>query len=382
MGRNCSCLKNPDSDDSFILVGKTMLEMEKNTKKKSRSRKKDKSKRRFLKEVSIQEEFDMLHVIVIQSILRGFLERHKAKKRMTKLLKSCATTTSNKQSSMSSSLDFRPCDRPFLELFQEKELDIMNYAVKSVYTSLDPFEYYGKIPKATRKSEPVLMENNSIYAGYLDHLNHRQGHGVQIWTDGSLYEGSWCNDKREGKGRMIYYNGNYYEGCWKDDQRHGYGILVETNKARYEGYWENGLKHGRGFDIDADENKYDGIFENGIMHGKGKIEYSNGNFYSGDISNGCLEGKGIFQWKDGRKYEGKWKNNKMHGKGLFTWNDGRVYKGEFFDDQKYGYGIFTWPDGRMHEGQWKNDKQDGEGMYTTKFGTKSGVWKNGKRIND
>ncbi|OMJ79544.1 hypothetical protein SteCoe_20394 [Stentor coeruleus] len=301
---------------------------------------------------------------------------------MAKLLKKTGTTNSNKQSSKSSSSDFRPYDRPFLELLQEKELEIMIHTVKCVHASLEPFEYYGKPPKGSIKSGPVLMENNSIYTGYLDHHNHRQSHGVQIWTDGSLFEGSWYNDKREGKGRMIYYNGNYYEGNWKDDQRHGYGILVESNKAKYEGHWENGLKSGKGFDIDAEENKYDGTFENGLMHGKGKIEYSNGNYYSGEFSNGCLEGKGTFQWKDGRKYEGKWKNNKCTARDYLLGMMGGFTKVNLLKDQKNGYGVFTWPDGRMHEGQWKNDNQDGEGIYTTKLGTKSGVWKNGKRIND
>ena len=40
----------------------------------------------------------------------------------------------------------------------------------------------------------------------------RSGQGKQCFSDGSLFEGYWLNDKPNGKGRIIHTNGDYYEG--------------------------------------------------------------------------------------------------------------------------------------------------------------------------
>ena len=46
----------------------------------------------------------------------------------------------------------------------------------------------------------------------------REGRGIQIWLDGSRYEGYWKNNKANGKGRLIHADGDVYEGDWKDDK--------------------------------------------------------------------------------------------------------------------------------------------------------------------
>ena len=36
----------------------------------------------------------------------------------------------------------------------------------------------------------------------------RDGRGVQIWLDGSRYEGYWKNNKANGRGRLIHADGD------------------------------------------------------------------------------------------------------------------------------------------------------------------------------
>lgn len=44
-----------------------------------------------------------------------------------------------------------------------------------------------------------------------------------MWTDGSIYDGYWKNDKANGRGRLIHADGDIYDGYWKDDKAHGFG---------------------------------------------------------------------------------------------------------------------------------------------------------------
>ena len=61
----------------------------------------------------------------------------------------------------------------------------------------------------------------------------RQGQGIQIWPDGSMYEGWWRDNKANGKGRLIHADGDIYDGYWKDDKAHGFGIYSHLDGARY-----------------------------------------------------------------------------------------------------------------------------------------------------
>ena len=51
----------------------------------------------------------------------------------------------------------------------------------------------------------------------------RHGNGIQLWEDGSRYEGTWENNRMNGKGKLLCGDGDIYEGNWKDDLFHGYG---------------------------------------------------------------------------------------------------------------------------------------------------------------
>ena len=44
---------------------------------------------------------------------------------------------------------------------------------------------------------------------------------MQLWRDGSKYEGYWSSDMANGKGRLIHSDGDVYEGDWLNDKAHG-----------------------------------------------------------------------------------------------------------------------------------------------------------------
>jgi hypothetical protein len=78
----------------------------------------------------------------------------------------------------------------------------------------------------------MLLENGAKYEGEWDISNDmRDGKGLQIWADGSLYEGYWKADKANGRGRLIHADGDVYEGEWKDDKAHGKGRYYHTDGA-------------------------------------------------------------------------------------------------------------------------------------------------------
>lgn len=58
-----------------------------------------------------------------------------------------------------------------------------------------------------------VMDNMARYTGeWHKTKNVRQGRGVQIWPDGSMYEGYWKDNKAHGRGRLIHSDGDVYDG--------------------------------------------------------------------------------------------------------------------------------------------------------------------------
>ncbi len=80
-----------------------------------------------------------------------------------------------------------------------------------------------------------------MYKGQWTRAKNRtkDGLGIQLWPDGSKYEGQWKQGKSNGYGRMTHANGDIYEGNWVNDKANGHGIFVDTSGARYEGAWRD-----------------------------------------------------------------------------------------------------------------------------------------------
>jgi hypothetical protein len=57
------------------------------------------------------------------------------------------------------------------------------------------------------------LSDDAIYEGMLElDTKVRQGLGTVVYNDGSLYHGTWINDKMSGKGFRIFINLDYYLG--------------------------------------------------------------------------------------------------------------------------------------------------------------------------
>ena len=231
--------------------------------------------------------------------------------------------------------------------------------------------------------QTVEYENKAIFLGEWSTLTlMRHGRGIQIWSDGSKYEGYWKNDKANIRGKLTHADGDVYEGEWLDDKAHGYGVYSHVDGAKYEGYWSEDKQNGTGIESWPDGTSYEGNYKDGKKSGNGKFKWSDGSVYEGLFEDNNINGRGMYIWNDGRIYSGDWKNNKMEGNGMFKWKDGRSYQGGYKDDKKEGYGIFNWADGRKYRGNWKDGKQHGEGEFyhpSTKIWRK-GLWECGRRV--
>ena len=104
-----------------------------------------------------------------------------------------------------------------------------NARVKEIEKKLGRFDYSLARPSSPRvDNEPLeerdvmMIDNNSKYKGqWSTRTGLRHGRGVQVWPDGSIYEGYWKHDKAEGRGRLIHSDGDVYEGEWKEDKANG-----------------------------------------------------------------------------------------------------------------------------------------------------------------
>ena len=82
----------------------------------------------------------------------------------------------------------------------------------------------------------VEYENGAIYYGEWEKTGtNRHGRGIQVWTDGSRYEGYWVEDKAHGYGVYTHIDGAKYEGNWKEDKQDGTGKESWPDGASYEG---------------------------------------------------------------------------------------------------------------------------------------------------
>jgi len=61
----------------------------------------------------------------------------------------------------------------------------------------------------------MLFDDGSIYRGQKKLVNKkeiREGYGIHVWPDGSMYEGMWLRNKANGKGKLMLSDGDIYQG--------------------------------------------------------------------------------------------------------------------------------------------------------------------------
>jgi len=132
-----------------------------------------------------------------------------------------------------------------------EKLEEQRRKVQELRATLPPFVYDEDpspepgIDLETREMQ--LLPDNAQYEGQWNkNTGERHGRGYQVWSDGSVYEGYWKDDKANGKGRLIHADGDIYDGYWKDDKAHGFGSYTHTDGAKYQGYWQDDKQHGEG----------------------------------------------------------------------------------------------------------------------------------------
>jgi hypothetical protein len=96
--------------------------------------------------------------------------------------------------------------------------------------------------------------------------------GVDIWPDGTRYEGEWNMDGSKSGGKILWKDGHEYTGGWK---------IVEGGQD--------------------------------LPDGEGTIKWPDGRNYSGDFRDGKMHGFGKMVYADGRTEEGAWRDDKFVG---------------------------------------------------------------------
>lgn len=204
-------------------------------------------------------------------------------------------------------------------------------------------------------------------------------------VSGYLPEGGEMIIRNGDNGIMEWPDGTVYEGSWKDDKRHGNGTFTWPDGREYTGEWVEGIIEGEGTLAWPDGREYSGEWRDGLMHGTGTLTWFDGEVplqtYEGRWVNGTAEGRGTMSFDDGSSYTGSWSEGMADGTGTFTGTDDEQYTGQFSEGSPDGQGTMRWPDGRRHSGEWQDGTMHGGGTWTDDEGVSTrGRWDEGEFV--
>ena len=120
-------------------------------------------------------------------------------------------------------------------------MDISEDELKKIFENYPPLN--DGIGVETKKE---IKEDYIYYGEWSAAENTRHGRGIQLWKDGTRYEGYWKNDKQDVKGFQSWPDGRTYEGDYKEGKKNGIGIFKYSNGDIYEGDWKDDKKEGSG----------------------------------------------------------------------------------------------------------------------------------------
>lgn len=84
-----------------------------------------------------------------------------------------------------------------------------------------------------------IIKNNQGVEILIQH-----GQGVQMFPDGSKYEGVWHEGKMQGYGKLIQAGQGVYEGEFYQDRANGKGVFYYYTGDSYDGEWVDDKPHG------------------------------------------------------------------------------------------------------------------------------------------
>ena len=155
------------------------------------------------------------------------------------------------------------------------------------------------------------LNNGNTFVG--DFKGNVSCYGKITFKNGDVYEGEVKGFKRHGKGVNMYVDGSVYDGMFVEDEREGEGKLVK-GKYCYEGMWKGDVKEGNGFELMENGEKYCGEYKKGMKEGNGVFIFTNGDSYKGEWKGGLMDGKGIIVTNEGKEIKGVFVKGKVVGK--------------------------------------------------------------------
>lgn len=213
-------------------------------------------------------------LIKVQSYIRGMITRLKVKK------------TRNIYNNISIIYD------------TDNELSRFIELEKCVLSEKDLLNTINSYPIMTEKYEveirpPVEYEDGSVFYGeWMKGTKNRHGRGIQLWEDGTRYEGYFQFNKANLKGKLIHSDGDVYEGNWLNGKAEGYGVYKHIDGSVYRGNWKQDKQNGKGQENWPDDSYYKGEYFMGKKQGEGQFYWADGSTYEGEFENNLIEGKG------------------------------------------------------------------------------------------
>ena len=112
-------------------------------------------------------------------------------------------------------------------------------------------------------------------------LGNESSEGFEKFTDGSIYEGEFKNNKMHGQGTYTFPDVKKDVDELKPTRRTPRGNFPSPVARLYEGEFKDGKIHGKGTLTDSSGNIYKGVFKNNQMQGYGSFTGSHGSIYNG-----------------------------------------------------------------------------------------------------
>ena len=147
------------------------------------------------------------------------------------------------------------------------------------------------------------------------------GFGTQIWSDKTMYQGSYDMGQKQGNGKLTWPDHKFYVGQFNEDKIEGVGTLMNAEKKiLYRGGWKDNKFEGQGREVfngeDTSQSSYFlGNYESGWKHGAGTLRNADGTYQKGNWEKDKLQGVVFGKLK--AKNDKPSKSKREHTKGTF-----------------------------------------------------------------
>ena len=174
-----------------------------------------------------------------------------------------------------------------------------NGAGKEIYlgTQEKNFSKFGGIYLNDNKLNGTFYwKDGSFYCGGINNNEKFNGKGKYFWKKtNEIYEGEWYNGQMCGNGKMVYSDGSIYEGNFFENKKNGLGVYTwgEGGKC-YVGEWKNDLMDGNGKFLNGDK-LIVGIWK------EGKFIDNKNNFDTNYTTNNVIKVNNINEKNDNEK---------------------------------------------------------------------------------